>query len=99
MTISLFNMNGAEVNISASTSSASQAINAPGATTVRICNTTNAVAYVRSGDSTVSATANDTPILAGTVEVFAINPGDTHVAAILASGTGTVNFLFGAGAL
>lgn len=98
MTTGLFNINGADLNISASTTTASGAITMPNATSFRVCNLASATAYVRSGDSSVTATTNDTPIVPSVPESFALNPGDTHLAVILASGTGTVSFLFGVGA-
>lgn len=94
----LLSLNGGKTNISASTTSALGAIATPNATTVRVCNTASAIAYVNSGDSSVTATTSDTAINPSTSESFSINPAHTHVAAILASGTGGVQFLFGVGA-
>jgi hypothetical protein len=98
MTTGLFNVNGADLNISATTTTASGAITMPNATSVRVLNLASATAYIRSGSSGVTATVNDTPVVPNVPESFSLNTGDTHLAVILASGTGTVNFLFGVGA-
>lgn len=53
----------------------------------------------RAGSSTVTAlTLVDTGQLPGAIEVDGINAGDTHIAVITDSGTGTLEFTFGSGA-
>jgi hypothetical protein len=95
--MALMNLNTATVNVSASTTSASGAIPALGATTVRVYNPTSAVAYCRTGSSTVAALTTDMPIGAGTSEAFSVNPTDTHFATILSTGTGTISASFSYG--
>lgn len=56
----------------------------------------NAIAFIKFGDSTVTAVVTDTPILPGIVMVFSIPPATTHVAAIGTSGT-TLYFTSGEG--
>jgi hypothetical protein len=46
--------------------------------------------FIKFGDSDVEAAATDFPILPGTVQTFHIVEDWTHVAGILASGTGTI---------
>jgi hypothetical protein len=53
--------------------------------------------FIKFGASDVVAVATDTPILAGTVQVFSVPPGNTHVAAINASGAQTLYFTGGDG--
>lgn len=76
------------------------------ATNIRFYNNTTSMAWVRLGDSSVTAAipAADTagfgfPLAPGTVEAFteSTNGGVTHVAIILQSGTGFVNVTMGEG--
>ena len=46
--------------------------------------------FIKFGDSTVEAAVTDFPILPGTVQTFHVLAVHTHIAAILASGTGTI---------
>jgi hypothetical protein len=46
--------------------------------------------FIKFGDSTVEAAATDFPILPGTIQTFHVLEQWTHVAAIMASGTGTI---------
>lgn len=66
---------------------------------IRIANTGTAVAFVEFGESTIAATTTTSvPILPNTVEVFSVNPVQTHVAAITVSGTTTLYITTGRGA-
>ena len=50
--------------------------------------TANAIAFIEFGDSTVaSVAATGTPILPGTVMMFSVGAGVTHMAAIGSAGT------------
>ena len=57
----------------------------------------NAIAFIKMGDSTVTAAVTDTPILPGTVQVFTIPSGATNIAAIGTAST-TLYFTRGDGA-
>ncbi len=86
-------VNNPSAELSGSTTSARVAI--PGSnnvTNVRLSWAGTDYAYVRSGDSNVTATANTTAWLApnSSVEMFSVNPNDTHIAVIAKSGTGTL---------
>ena len=91
--------NSSTVSISATTSSASIALPAGIAgRQVRIFNNAGAVAFVAFGGSAITAdTTTSVPIAVGAVEVLSIPPEVTYVAAILASGTGSVYFTGGFG--
>lgn len=76
------------------------------ATNVRIYNNTSSIAWVNLGNSSVTAAipAVDTagpgfPVAPGTVENFteSVDGALTHIAVILASGTGIVNVTVGEG--
>lgn len=70
----------------------------PGALNVRIYNAGSAVAYVRFGDSSITATTAKVPIPPGAVEIFAFG-GCTHIAAIADTGlTTTLKITPGRGA-
>lgn len=88
---------GTTVSISASTSTGRVALPTTGNLTIRVYNGTSALAFIKFGDSTVEAAATDTPIPAGIPCGFTPPANATHVAAILASGTGTVYFTAGSG--
>lgn len=83
-------------NISATTSSARVAIPA-GGQSVRVHNAASVAVFIQFGDSSVTATTSHMPIPAGGVETFN-EGGATHVAAITASGSGTIYFTSGSGA-
>lgn len=53
--------------------------------------------FVAFGDSTVTATSADVPMLPNTVEVFTVGRGVTHVAALTDAGTATVEVMAGLG--
>lgn len=46
--------------------------------------------FIKFGDSAVEAAVTDFPILPGTVQTFSLVETQTHVAAIMASGTGLI---------
>lgn len=81
-------------SISASTSSARTAYPAVNDNKClwRVYNPTTAVAFVRSGDSSVAATTTDRMIGAGSTIVIIRDPVDTNLAAILSASTGTIYF-------
>lgn len=86
---------GATVSRAATSTTASVAITSAalgqGGTCVRLHNIGPNIAFVKFGVSGVEAAATDLPIPVGVVEVFAIGPLVTHMAAICASGqTATV---------
>lgn len=64
---------------------------------IRICNVGASEAYVKSGDSTVTATTSSMSIPAGVVEVFTIPKTDTHLAAISDGGATTLRIARGDG--
>ncbi|ULQ46951.1 hypothetical protein JN531_001385 [Flagellatimonas centrodinii] len=78
-------------SISASTSSARTARAVGSSGPVEIFNATSAIAFLKAGDVTVTAAVTDYPIPAGESRVVDIG-AHTNLAAILASGTGTVYF-------
>jgi hypothetical protein len=93
----------ATTTIAASTASVRGAIKKrpTGEFQIRIHNAAAALAFYRIGDSTVVATNTDIPLPAGALEVVTVMDSDatpeTHVAAILASGTGSIYITSGAG--
>lgn len=84
------NINNPSATISASTTSASVAY--PATTDfVRVLNDGTAVAWLRSGDSSVTASAGNGQFLHGNRNtVFRRDRNHTHIAAVLVSGTGTI---------
>lgn len=87
------------VSISASTSSSRIQVQSVVTTNshVRIVNTGAVTIFIKRGvDNTVVATTSDIPIMPGTIEVFTL-AGYTYIAAITASGTGTIYFTPGEG--
>lgn len=79
--------------ISASTTSARTAYPSSNLQFVRVFNEGTTTAYLKTGDSTVTATAGGGVFLGGgKSSIFQIGLNDTHLAAILASGTGTIYF-------
>ena len=87
--------------VSVSATTASGALNLPTApmpSSVRLHNATSVTVFVQFGGSTVEATTANMPLPAGAVEIFEIGGGATHIAAITASGTGTLYATTGRGA-
>jgi hypothetical protein len=106
MTIKSFNPTaGATVSLAAGTSTGRVKLGGqPSAETLiqcRVYNSGTDVAFIRQGDSTVTATVTDMPIAPGEIEVFTFNlpnsTGGLYVAAITASGTPTLYFTTGVG--
>lgn len=85
-------INSSSQSISASTTTARTAYGEDNKQFVRVLNSTAAVAFLKSGNSAVVATANDTFLGAGKEAIFEKGINDTHLAAILSTGTGTVYF-------
>ncbi len=84
-------INAPTATISATTTSASVAYPIGGQKYVRVLNDATAVAYFRSGNSSVTAVAGSGQFVHGNKStVFFHDPNDTHIAVILVSGTGTV---------
>lgn len=93
----------ATTTISASTSSARGAIarQPTGRHQVRLCNATGQTAFYRLCDSDDNATTADVPLPDGGVEVVTVGNADaapiTHVAVILATGSGSFYVTTGRG--
>jgi len=68
---------------------------------IRIHNAAAALCFYRIGDDAVTATSTDVPLPSGAIEVVTLDNPDadpeTHIAAILASGTGSVYVTTGGG--
>lgn len=80
------------------TSTANVALARKGANQVLIyAPAANAVAFIKFGDSTVTATTSDIAIAPGFNRIFTIPPDVTHVAAITAASTATLYFTNGDG--
>jgi len=88
------NINTPSDVIAATTSTGRKAYPAqtPNAQFVRIFNDGATTAFVASGDSSVTATANNTPIGGGKSVILAKSEFDTHLAAIMASGTANIYY-------
>jgi hypothetical protein len=85
------NIHTPSVAISASTSSASGAIPNSSSTQIRVVNGTTAVAYINAGGSGVAATNANIAVAPYGVEILERQLGsDTHVAALLSTGSGIV---------
>lgn len=79
---------GATVSRTVSGASASVALGAGGGLQVMVTSDpANSIAFIKFGESAVTAALTDTPILPGTVQVFTIAATTTHVAAIGTAGT------------
>lgn len=58
----------------------------------------NPLCFIKLGSgASLAATTSDTPILPGTVQTFGVIDVDDHIAAIVASGTGTLYITIGDG--
>jgi len=97
MNITNFTPTDDTVSIAATTATSSFPLAASVTPTqVLVLNTHSAVIHIAFGDETVTASTNDTPIPAnGWITLNAQNY--THVAAIAASGSGTIYFTPGVG--
>jgi hypothetical protein len=88
------------VNITATTTTGNVALNRPTApmgADVRLYNAGAVAVFVMFGASDVAATTGNMPLAPGSVEVFALPPSATHLAAITATGTATVYATAGVG--
>lgn len=97
----IFSPLGATKSISASSSTANVALDTSLAgrnKSVRVYNDLSEKVFIKFGTSGITAATTDMPIGAGATEVFEINSSHTHVAAITASGSGTIYFTEGEGA-
>lgn len=95
-----FSPSGDTVKVAATTTSGSVALGAA-ARTVRVYNAATTLAHISFGVGAATAAAggdDSLPMAPGSVEVFAVNTGVSHAAAILPSGTGDVYFTPGDGA-
>lgn len=92
-----FTLGGATTTVSASTTSADEAIATKGRTQVMVTNATSSLAYIKSGIGAQTATSADTPVLASTAQTFSIPSNHDTVAVLLVSGTGNVYFTVGIG--
>lgn len=89
---------GKGVTISGSTSSAGAEFSATGGFhSIRVSNPTSAVAFFRTGIGAQTATNADQAVLPGESVVIPMGSGHTHVAAILASGSGNLYAMPGNG--
>ena len=88
---------GATAKVAATTTTGRVALSITGAQTVAVVNDGTTVAFIKFGDSTVTATTSDTPILGGSSRGFTPPPTATHMAAIMASGTANIYVTVGAG--
>lgn len=77
------------LSIAASTTAASQALPAGGAS-VLVTNAANDYAFVRLGIASQAATPNDTPVPAGARLLLHAPPTVSAISVLLNSGTGTV---------
>ena len=78
-------------SVTAGTTGNDRAAIAAGGKVARVYNAGAAVAYIKFGNSAVTAAlATGLPVAPGSVELFSIAPNTTHMAAIVASGTGVV---------
>jgi hypothetical protein len=85
------------VSLSASTTSAAIPLSGGGDSVV-VTNIGAALAYVRFGaDPSIAASAADMPVLAGNKVMLSVSSLVTHVAAVLAQGSGTILFTRGDG--
>lgn len=98
MQLLAFKPSGATQSITTSTTTANAAIGSNGSNQVFIYNAGTTAAFVAFGaGSGTAATTAGTPVPPGAVVILTKNPGQDYVAAILASGTGTVYAQVGEG--
>lgn len=94
--LSLFQPDATTTVLAVTAASARTAL--PAGVAVRLSNAGDVAISVRFGDSTVTAATTAMDILPGSAEVFRVPTGATHLAAIVASGTGTLKITAGSGA-
>lgn len=88
MNIAYINANTVSLAVTSTTGSVAYGVSSD---FVRIVNLGSTTAYIRSGDSTVTATTSHLAIAGGAIEVFRRDWKDTHFAAITSSGTTTLS--------
>lgn len=71
----------------------------PGGFSVRVANVGTEVTWIAFGygSAATADTASSMPMLGGTVEVFTVGPGCTHISAIVAQNTATIYATTGQG--
>lgn len=85
------------VLIAASASSVRVALPANSSAEFMITSDVDDTCFVKTGSSTVTAAATDTPVLGGSIQTFTKKPDHTYVAAICPAGSGTIYFTVGNG--
>jgi hypothetical protein len=88
---------GTGVNATASSTSANVALAGRPSHSLCITNGGTVIAYIRTGDSTVAATAADYPVLGGQQVTLTVNMEHTHIAYIAPSGSPPLQFMRGEG--
>lgn len=94
-----FSPSGNSVKVAATTASGSVALGSV-ARTVRVHNAATTIAFIAFGVGAAAAATSGSdsiPLAPGATEVFSVNTGITHAAAILTTGTGDVWFTPGDG--
>lgn len=92
--VSVFNP-ATTTSLSVSTVSARAAL--PAGSAVRLSNSGVYTISFQLGDSTVTASSSSMDLIPGSVEVFKVPVGATHIAAIVSAGTATLKITGGAG--
>lgn len=89
---------GSTVSVSATGTTSRVALPATRGNQIRVAVAAGgSIAFVRFGTTAVNALVTDTPVLPGTIEIFTVPTGMTHVAGITSTGTATVYFTAGDG--
>lgn len=97
MTVHAFSRTGNTASLSTSNVSAGAALPGTFGSSVRVHNPGTIPIHFRVGIGAQTAVLTDTVIPGGGTEVFSIPQGATHIAAIQASGTGTLYAMRGSG--
>lgn len=97
VTVHAFSRTGNTVALSTSTVSAGAALPGSFGSSVRVHNPGTIPIHFRVGVCAQTAVVGDTVVPGGATDVFSIPPHATHVAAIQASGTGTLHVMRGGG--
>lgn len=87
----------ASSSIAATTTSSRAALPNTNLSYIRVYNAGSEIAFINTGNSSVTATTTNSFVAAGAIETFSISPNDTHLAAITSTGTATVYFQSAAG--
>lgn len=89
---------GGTVTLAVDTNTDRVALSATGGMQARVIIVAGgSITFIKFGSATVEAAVTDTPVLPGTVEIFTIPPGTTHIAAIVAASTSTIYITRGDG--